>query len=403
MASEFRTGWPIVSAAAIGAGLGISGLLLYNGGLFQAALAAEIGLSRTAYGIGVFGSTLATAIGVPLIGRLVDRRGPAPVAAVGALFLALGFVALAGLATTPVRYVAIMILIGLLGSGCTPLPFTRAVSAAFDRSRGLALGITQLGIGVSAALVPPLVASVIAHFGWRFGFLTLAGLAVCGIFVALAGLPGRPAVAMQADQTDTAAIRRSPQFRVQLVAFTLMAFAFAGMLGHFVPMLQNAGMPIREAGAVAGTIGLSVIGSRILIGWLADRLAPAWLGCASCLFCAAGCLLLAGGGARAALPGAIALGTAMGAEADLLAIMTARHFPIAVYTRLYAPQYAAFTLAAGVSPMWIGWLADREGGYGAALFCCAALLTLPAILFVWLARQRSNIGLGTEAPIERQR
>jgi MFS family permease len=391
MTSEFRKGWRILAAATLGVAIGISGLLTYNSGLFQAGLSAEIGLSRTGYGVGVFASTLAMAAAVPFVGRMVDRHGPRAVAAVGAAFLSLGFLALARVAHSPALYIAIMMLTGLLGSGSAPVPFTRAVSATFARSRGLALGITQVGIGVSAATTPPLIAILIARHGWRAGFLALAALAAFGMVPALIGLPGRAAAMAMPTKADLAEIRRSRLYLTQISAFATMAFAFAGMLSHFVPMLRDAGMPIGRAGALAGMIGLSVIVSRLLIGWLADRIEPALLGCASCVLCALGCVLLAIGGARAALPGAIALGSAMGAEADLLAILTARHFALAFYSRIYASQYAAFMLAAGASPLWIGYLADQTGSYEIALLTCAGLLLAPAMLFARLARLRPDL------------
>src|SRR5690606_3612488 len=122
-------------------------------------------------------------------------------------------------------------------------------------------------------------------------------------------------------------------------------FAFAGMLSHFVPMLRQGGMPIEQAGAMAGLIGISVIVTRLLVGWLSDRLDPSLLGAASCAVCAVGCVVLALGGP--AWLGALALGAAMGAEADLIGILTARNFVIGAYSRAYALQYAAFGIAAG--------------------------------------------------------
>jgi MFS family permease len=392
MPREFQAGWRILAAATLGVALGISGLLTYNSGLFQASLAAELGLDRATYGIALFASTLAMAAAVPLVGRLVDRHGARIVAAAGAAFLAIGFVALARVTTSLSTYVAIMLLTGLLGSGCTPVPFTRAVSATFDRSRGLALGITQVGIGISAAVVPPVIALVIAKYGWRAGFLALAVLAAFGIVPALLGLPGKRTETTVPTKADLVAIRRSPLYLVQLSAFATMAFAFAGMLSHFVPMLRDGGIPVERAGALAGMIGVSVVVSRLLIGWLADRIEPAWLGSASCLCCAAGCLLLAAGGPHAAIPGAIALGTAMGAEADLLAILTARNFPLPAYSRTYALQYGVFMVAAGLSPVWIGILADRTEGYQTALIACSGLLLIPMILFACLPGLRRRHG-----------
>jgi MFS family permease len=128
-------------------------------------------------------------------------------------------------------------------------------------------------------------------------------------------------------------------------------------------------------------IGLSVIVTRVVVGWLADRIEPAWLGAASCIVCAAGCLALGFGGAALAPIAALALGAAMGAEADLLGILTARNFPMTAYSRAYALQYAAFGIAAGLSPVWIGYLADATGDYGAALLVSAAGLVVPVVLF----------------------
>ena len=86
---------------------------------------------------------------------------------------------------------------------------------------------------------------------------------------------------------------------------------------------------------------------------------------------------------------AIALGAAMGAEADLIGILTARNFSIAAYSRAYAAQYGGFSVAAGTSPLWMGKLADLTGGYQAALMCAAVLLVVPAMLFLLMPRFRA--------------
>lgn len=382
--SEFARGWRTVLMAALGVGLGVSGLLTYNAGLFARDLAGEIGLSRTAFGAAFFGSTLAMAAAMPLVGRLIDRFGPRLVAIIGALMLASGFLALSQVRSVA-AYALVMVLLGPLAAGSTPVPYTRAVSAAFDRARGLALGLTQVGIGIAAALVPPAIALVIARQGWQHGFVALAALAALGVVPALLGLPGRPPQGAKPTGEGYASVRGSRLYRMQYAAFCAMAFAFAGMLSHFVPMLREAGMPVERAGALAGLIGGSVIVTRILVGWLADRIEPAWLGSASCLVCAGGCGLLAVGGPAMAPVGALALGAAMGAEADLIGILTARYFPIGAYSRAYAAQYGGFMVAAGLSPMWMGQLTDWSGGsYAPALIVAALLLLVPAALFMLL-------------------
>jgi MFS family permease len=394
MSREFAAGWRTVTGAALGVGLGISGLLTYNSGLFVEGLGRDVGLTRTIYGAAFLGSTLALAIAMPVVARSVDAQGPRRTAAFGAVALAVGFLALSQVRSV-VGYVAAMIGIGLLAGLSSPVPFTRAVAASFERSRGLALGLTQAGIGIAAALVPPLIGIQIAEHGWRAGYLALAGLAALGVLPALLLLPGhqnqRRNDAVVSAEAFTA-IRGSRTYMLQLAAFTTMALAFAGMLAHFVPMLLDSGMPVQRAGATAGLIGISVIVTRVIVGWLADRVEPAWLGAASCAVCAAGCLLLALGGTGQAPLGAIALGAAMGAEADLIGILTARYFSLAAFSRAYARQYAAFMVAGGLSPLWIGYLADVTGDYKGSLYVCTAGLLLPIVLFARLAMLSRDAG-----------
>jgi len=379
--SEFRSGWRVVLGAALGSGLGIAGLLNYNIGLFAGGMNRDFGLSRTAYGAGFFCSTLALAAAMPLVGRLVERFGCRLAAALGALALAGGFAALSQTASA-MGFVAAMILIGLVGSASAPVAHTRAVAGAFSRARGLALGLTQVGIGVAAALIPPLVGAQVGAAGWRSGAILLAGLAMLGLIPALLFLPGRQVLASEAPEVLRSS--RNGPFFLQMAAFAAMALAFAGLLSHFVPLLGEAGVPVARAGAIAGLIGIAVIVSRVVVGWLSDRIEPAWLGAASCAVCAVGCVLLALGGAAAAPLGALALGAAMGAEADLIGILTARNFPLAAYSRNYAAQYSAFMIAAGVSPLWIGALADATGSYRLPSLMCAAALLVPIVLFLRL-------------------
>lgn len=390
--NEFRRGWPIVLASASGAGFGVSALLTYPAGLFVKGLEAEFGLTRTTFGLGVFGATLSVALSSIIIGRIVDREGPRRPAMIGALFLAFGFIVLATLVRSPAAYVMVMLLTGLLAAGSSPVPYARAVSRSFVRRRGLALGFMQMGIGVSAALVPPILGHVIAAQGWRAGFLLLACLAVLGLLPGwFIGRGAHVDHASARQDVAPVAVASSPSFWLMLAGFSTMAFAFAGLLPHFVPMLIDAGMDPVGAASLAGLIGVSVIVVRVLIGWLADLVhAPSIAACA-CLLCALGCLTLYFGGTAAAPVGAIALGAAMGAEADLVGFLVARYFPLAAYGRIYGLQYAAFMTAAGAGPLWVGAVADDAGGYGMALLISAALLVVAIVPFLLLPKRSAAL------------
>jgi MFS family permease len=371
----------------LGVGLGISGLLTYNLGLFTTDLQSQIGLTPATYGGVLLGLNVALALAMPLVGRLVDRFGPRAIAATGSAILAGGFLALSRTQSIAF-YAAVLVAIGFCASLSAPVAHTRAVAGSFTQRRGLALGITQVGIGLAAALVPPLVAAQISGGGWRSGFVLLAALAVSAMVPILLGLPGRSKreVPTTGPGKSAASLWSSIAFRLQLAAFTSMALAFIGIIAHFVPMLRASGVSLPHAGALAGSIGLSVIVTRLIVGWLADHVQPAWLGAASCLICAAGALGLAVGGPAVAFPAALTLGCAIGAEADLIGILTARNFPLGAYSRSYSMQYAAFTVAGGLSPFFVGMLAETTGSYRVPLLASSALLLVPVALFASLAR-----------------
>ena len=386
---EFRKGWPVLLAASLGAGVGVSSLLTYSAGLFYGDLSREIGLSRTGFGIIYFCATIAIAIAVPWVGKLIDSYGVKTPTVLGALGLAAAFVGLALLTTSVWTYAVLMILLGLLGAPSTSVGFTRAVASWFHAARGLALGITQAGIGISATLVPLLVAIVLRDHGWRAAYLALAAIAVAGVPTAFFLLKVRSDDLVRKDDTATdaefSAVLRSRTFWLQAAAFTIVTLTFIGMVVHLVPMLEERGLSPLAAASYAGLIGFSVLASRLLVGWLADLVHAPWLGAFSCAVGAIGCLALAAGGASTLPFAAAAIGFAVGAEIDLLGYLTSRNFGLGVYGRAYAWQYAAVICASGASPVWVGWLADQFS-YGVAAGVGAILSLVAMTLFLMLPR-----------------
>ena len=57
--------------------------------------------------------------------------------------------------------------------GQNPGAYSKAISAWFDRSRGLALGIALAGVGIGTAVIPLLSNALISNFGWRHGYMGL--------------------------------------------------------------------------------------------------------------------------------------------------------------------------------------------------------------------------------------
>jgi MFS family permease len=380
----------ILSGAVVGSATGVSALLLYTSGLFVAGLTAEFGLTRTQFGLGVLLVTLALAAANPLVGWAVDRYGAKWPAVSGLLLLSLGFACLGLFVQSTRGYLLLQPLVALVGAASGPIAFSKLVSSTFRERRGIALGITMAGIGIAAALVPPSLASLIASNGWRAGYFALALVPLAGaILVALVIPAGVEAPGTRGHEAAPAAANgewaSSRVFWILAAASATMSLSFMGLLPHFVPMLGDAGFDPVAAGRIAGQIGLAVIASRLLIGYLLDRVFAPLVAITVCLIAAAGCLLFFSRGAAAASFTAIGLGFAVGAELDLIGFLVARYFGLAAFGRIYGWQYGAFIAASGLGPLWVGALRDATGSYqlplllgsGGLLVACAIFLMLP--------------------------
>jgi MFS family permease len=74
-------------------------------------------------------------------------------------------------------------LLGVALHGVGPIPYGSVVCHWFDRRRGLALGLTMVGIGLGAVTMPSLAQKLIARFGWSNAY------AILGCAVLLVALP----------------------------------------------------------------------------------------------------------------------------------------------------------------------------------------------------------------------
>ncbi|MBB3001479.1 MFS family permease [Paraburkholderia tropica] len=404
---EFHRGWPQLIACTAGLGVGVIGLGSYNLGLFARDLEQAFGLTKTQYGAGYLAFTLGLAVGLQFWGRMLSRFGAARTVAASALALALCFLAIAAGARSPVTYIGLIGLLGLVGSGTSGLPYTRVVSSWFDRGRGLALGLTQVGLGLCGAAFPLLIAAVIHRLGWHVGYMALSALAATGVPIALLVLrdhraetttsetpPRREerlhAVDMQALEREFADAKRSRTFWLMFVAFTLSTLVVSGNAQHMAPLLAESGAAPGTAAKYISLVGIGTICVRLICGWLSDYVQASWLMVFSCLVGAAGLLAIHFGGIRYAAFYAFSVGWTFGGEIDLVSYMCTRYFGLRVFPRVYAWQYGSLCIVAGIGPFSIGWLADRFGSYQPGLMLSALLAIAASAVFALMPRYEQN-------------
>lgn len=389
--TEFQRGWPILLVSFLGVAVGLTGLPFYSYGLFASELEAEFGWTRSQTQLPMLFQTGGLLVMLPVVGWACDRYGARPVALFSMIGFAIAFGALALLGPNVEQFFLTVFLVGLLGAGTTPVTWTRAINAAFNKNRGVALGITLTGTGVTAFVVPILATQIIELHGWRVGFMVLAALP------ALLGIP-MVALMFRENHSDTrvaAALAtgltlreglRSYRFALIAIAFLVISFGIGGAIPNLFPLYREAGFGPEATAGILSLIGLSVIAGRLVTGMLLDRLwAP---GVAAFLMClpALSCYLLTTGmiSNTDAVVATILLGLAAGAEFDIIAYLASRYFGMRSYSKLYSYLYIAFAVGAAIAPGLFGYVYDSQGSYNIILLTSAALFLIGGLSLLGL-------------------
>jgi MFS family permease len=403
--SEFRRdrAWQIVLAATVGCAFSLSALPYYTLGMVAKPISEEFGWGRAVAQSGIAFASLGVLCSAWLAGAAIDRFGVRRVALASQAGLALGFVGFALQTGVEWLWYANWFLLALLGVGTTPITWSRGIAAWFDRSRGLALGLGLMGTGITAFAAPPLMTAVVASQGWRTGY------ALCAAGIVLVALPTtwflfRERTAVRSDGTGAALAAeaegltlgealRGYRYWVIIASFFLVSAAATGLISNLVPLLTDGGMSAAEAAGYASLLGAFVVVGRLTAGWLLDRL---WAPIVALLVLAPTAIssLLLQAEAMPALAVAM-IGLAGGAEFDLIAYLCAKYFGMRHYGKIYAWQWASFTLAAGAGPLVFGRIFDATGAYSTALTVAAIAMVAGPLLLFTLGRYPVRAGADT--------
>src|SRR5215813_1114431 len=125
-------------------------------------------------------------------GWMVDRFGPRRLMMAGILLAGMALVGLGSISTLGMFY--LFYVFNALGYVCGgPLPNQVLLSRWFDKSRGKAMGVAYLGIGVGGAVVPLLSNWLVPRLGWH-GALQALGVLIMIIALPMALIVRSPAL-----------------------------------------------------------------------------------------------------------------------------------------------------------------------------------------------------------------
>jgi|TARA_B110000879_G_scaffold21306_2_gene27081 MFS family permease len=404
MSNEFRRGYKPLLGALIGAGCGLSSVCFYTNGVFVAAISEDMNWSRGAIQVGVSIMILIAVITAPTVGWLIDRYGARRIALIS---LPLFGITLSGMSLVTDEiwtFYAGWTVMSIFAAGTLPITWTKVVNGWFDDFRGMALGLTLAGTGIAATLAPSYVVWLIDIMGWRNAYVALAFTVMAISLPSVYLLFKEPAESQsgKVNQIDAAISKqhlmatglsvkealKGYRFWVLSISLLLVAASISGVITNFVPLLTDKGLSFADAARYAGLIGVSVIGGRLVAGFLMDRLwAPMIAAIFLCMPCLAAFILTTGNISPMLLGlSALIVGLAAGAELDLMAFLVSRYFGLKHYGALYGGIYIFFSIGAGLAPAMFGWTYDMFGHYQAVLYIAAISSMIGACLMLTLGR-----------------
>jgi len=266
--------------------------------VFLDKIIADLGLKRSTVSLMYTLGTLSASFALPFVGRFIDRRGPRIAVIIISSLFALACVWM-GFVQGAVTLFIGFLLIRALGQGSLSLVSIHIINIWFVRRRGLAVGISGIGVAVSVAFAPLLLELLIREFGWRTAYMLLGALIAVTILPIGAwlfrGHPERfglqPDSGLVNEEKPLVEVNRTlAQARSTVTFWLFIAGNFCtsalgtGLVFHHYSIMAGNGGDRLEAATVFIALGFIVAAANFTTGVLVDRAPPRFLLSAAMLF-----------------------------------------------------------------------------------------------------------------------
>ena len=385
--SAKRNPWWVVLGALLGLIVGNGPVMQFTFGIFIKPITEEFGSDRGTISLAILVGLGLTGITTPLVGRLIDRFGIRKVTLPAIVLFAIGTALVGVLSVSPVIYIVLFGVLGVIAAGQTPLPYAKAIAGAFDHRRGLALGVSMAGVGLGTALLPQLAQVLVTNFGWRTAYMGLGLLVFVLAFPAVALFIREPDVEEETRRrrelpgVTAGEALKSKTFWLLAVSFYFVALAASGVIAHVVPLMTDRGVPVQVAASAISAAGLALIVGRVIAGYLLDRIFAPYVAFVFFVAPLIGIvMLLTATNAPLAMVAAVLVGMGLGAEVDLIAFLLSRYLGLRNFGEIYGYLFAVFMLGSGSGPFLMGVVFQKSGSYSMGLITLGIGLAIASTL-----------------------
>ncbi len=252
---------------------------VYSWSIFRKSLEALLNINATESLLPFTVLLVVFALLMPIAGFLIDRFGVRLVAAIGGMIAGLGYV----LSSFDGNAFSLVITYGMITGAGIGIAYGVPLAVAskwFPDKKGIALGTTVIGFGLSPLITAPLAKSLIDSYGVRQAFVIL-GIAFAAIIVVIALILKVPPAGwtprswtpnLKTSATVGAKMLGTQNFYGLWICYTIGTFVGLAAIGISSPVAQE--MIKLDQGTAAMTVSLFAVFNglgRPLFGWIADR------------------------------------------------------------------------------------------------------------------------------------
>lgn len=397
-------GWFIVAGAFLV--MGINYGARYCFGVFLKPMTEEFALSRSVISLAATINILLYAVGAIFVGRMLDRIAPRWIITAGATLSACGYI-LTGFVSSPLGfYITYGLMVGLGTTGMGVVTCTSSVGKWFIKKRGLAIGLTSMGISFGTIVLTPLAGYIVNFFNWRTGLIAL------GIITFLVGLivsqtlmrktnPEAHGLLPDGDKTaiphqislspafykiSTLVLFKDSRFWTLAVCQGLAFMVSMSVFVHQVAYATDNGIGKLAAATSLAAISFTGFIGQFFFGWLSDHIKdPKYSFSLGTTFMLIGMILLINARSVGELYFyALIYGFGYGSLAPAIPIIAADRFGRQVLGSIYGLLTFFIGLGGSIGPFLGGFIYDFAGSYGylwiiniiVLIFITLAMLTL---------------------------
>lgn len=407
----FFFGWAIIAIAFLTVAVSVTTRTAFS--LMFPPIVDEFGWDRgLAAGAFSFGFLVSAAIS-PVVGRLMDMRGPRFVIQIGVVLTTAGLLGATMIDAPWQLYATLGVLVGA-GANCMSFSVqSQYLPNWFVRHRALAIAVAFSGVGVGAILILPWLQTIILTEGWRaacwaLGLMTLLVLLPINLIVTK-----RPQdVGLLPDgarETSVAAARqaasivdarwaaiewtvgravRTHRFWWLCIGFFCGGYAWYAVQVHQTKYLVEIGFSPMQAAWSLGLVAMVGIPGQIVLGALSDRIGReiVWtIGSAGFVICYAALLALAAGPSQPLLYLMVLSQGVLGYSfTSLMGPVVAEIFEGPHFASIFSLIMVTLLAGGAMGPWVTGVLHDIEGSYDTA-FAVALGASLLGAISIWFA------------------